>query len=143
MYTGFHARKQLHVALHIAQQQLHGKNYNRVHCFVLSPVLFSLQFCGNLSGLFQFWHQQPAPCINKCQLSLMRDIRMMTIYITPRIPNSSPLHVRHKNRHLAISREPRVVEYIRWWQNDRKNMKKFLEKKNLCCVGHGLSARRV
>ena len=47
------------------------------------------------------------------------------LYLTPRIPNSSPLLlVRHKNRHLAISREPRVVEYIRWCQNDRKNMKK-------------------
>ena len=48
--------------------------------------------------------------------------------LTPRIPNSSPRpSVRHKNRHLAISREPRVVEYIRWCQNDRKNMKKILK----------------
>ena len=43
--------------------------------------IHSFQFCGNLSGLFQFWHQQPAPCINKCQLSLMRVIRMMIIIV--------------------------------------------------------------
>ena len=45
---------------------------------------------------------------------------------TTRIPNSSSPAC-HKNRHLAISREPRVVEYIRWCQNDRKNMKQFLK----------------
>ena len=45
---------------------------------------------------------------------------------TTRIPNSSS-PPRHKNRHMAISREPRVVEYIRWCQNDRKNMKTILK----------------
>ena len=51
--------------------------------------------------------------------------------LTPRIPNSCTSSARHKNRHLAISREPRVVKYIRWCQNDRKNLnnKKTLNKK--------------
>ena len=62
-------------------------------------------------------------------LRVMAVTQILESLLTPRIPNSSSPRpsVRHKTRHLAISREPRVVEYIRWCQNDRKNMKKIMK----------------
>ena len=35
----------------------------------------------------------------------------------------------HKKRHMAISREPDVVSYIRWCQNDQKILNKKEKKK--------------
>ena len=52
---------------------------------------------------------------------------LLQIYVTINLLDNpipaAATPARHKNRHMAISREPSVVSLIRWCQNDRKKLK--------------------